>query len=70
MCRLVMEWCTRGPCHGTLRAFQRYARGIIALVITVCGAWAAWGSGNPPIPDDALGALKNSDLAVETLDKT
>ena len=37
--------------------FQRYARGITALVITVCGVWAAWGSGNPPIPGDALGAL-------------
>ena len=37
--------------------FQRYARGITAFVITVCGAWAACGSGNPPISVDALGAL-------------
>ncbi len=38
--------------------FQGYARrGITPFVSTVCGAWAAWGSGNPPIPADAPGAL-------------
>lgn len=37
--------------------FQRYARGITALVIVVCGAWAAWGISGLPEQADALGAL-------------
>jgi len=37
--------------------FQRYARGITALVIIVCGAWAAWGISGLPEQADALGAL-------------
>ena len=37
--------------------FQRYARGITAFVIVVCGAWAAWGISGYPEQADALGAL-------------
>ena len=37
--------------------FQRYARGITAFVIVVCGAWAAWGISGLPEQADALGAL-------------
>jgi len=37
--------------------FQRYARGITALVIIVCGAWSAWGISGYPEQGDALGAL-------------
>jgi len=37
--------------------FQRYARGITAFVIVLCGAWAAWGISGMPEQADALGAL-------------
>jgi hypothetical protein len=37
--------------------FQRYARGITAFVIVLCGAWAAWGISGLPEQADALGAL-------------
>jgi hypothetical protein len=37
--------------------FQRYARGITAFVIVLCGAWAAWGISGVPEQADALGAL-------------
>ncbi|HKP00963.1 MAG TPA: hypothetical protein VJU02_04970 [Nitrospiraceae bacterium] len=37
--------------------FQRYARGITAFVIIVCGVWAAWGISGLPEQADALGAL-------------
>jgi hypothetical protein len=37
--------------------FQRYARGITAFVIVLCGAWSAWGISGLPEQADALGAL-------------